>query len=112
MRKMGETKTADARILGGSEFVTKVIREADTRTEHQLCAKKDNVKLESEIKKICEKAAVSEKEMKSGSRRKEVSQTRNRLVVVLVKEYGITFAECARRLGVTTSAIAKILVRQ
>ena len=48
----------------------------------------------------------------SGSRLKEVSKLRRSLALQLVNEFGLSLAESARQLGVSTSAIAQILRRQ
>jgi len=50
-------------------------------------------------------------ELKGDSRRKEVSGIRNRIAIELVKGHGVALAEVARRVGVSTSAISKIIKR-
>ncbi|CAB1065960.1 hypothetical protein D1BOALGB6SA_10759 [Olavius sp. associated proteobacterium Delta 1] len=50
-------------------------------------------------------------ELTGGSRRKEVSGVRNRIAIELVKGHGVALAEVARRVGVSTSAISKIIKR-
>ena len=61
--------------------------------------------------KICKSEKVSIEELKGGIRRKEVSRVRGRIAIGLVKEHGVVLAEVARRLGVSTSAISKIIRR-
>lgn len=63
------------------------------------------------IEEICAKEKVSREAIASCSRRGQVSGTRGRLAKVLVKDVGLSMAECARQLGVTISAIALILKR-
>jgi predicted HTH domain antitoxin len=111
MRRKGESEAADARILGSGEFVTKVVQEADTGIKYQFLSKTDRERLTKQIRTFCKKEGMSEKELCSGSRRREVSKARAQLAVLLVKEHGVSLTECARQLGLTTSAIAKILVR-
>ena len=50
-------------------------------------------------------------ELKGGSRRKQISRVRARVAVGLVKTHGAALAEVARQLGVSTSAISKIIKR-
>jgi predicted transcriptional regulator len=57
------------------------------------------------------KADVSIEALRSGSRRKKVSQVRSQLAKKLVDERGLSLTEAGRHLGVTPSAIAKILYR-
>ena len=59
--------------------------------------------------KICKSEKISIEELKSGSRRKEVSKVRARIAIELVKHYGIALVEAASQLGVTTSATSKIM---
>jgi REP element-mobilizing transposase RayT len=70
-----------------------------------------NQKIDEFMSKICKDEKVSMKELKGGSRRKEISAVRNRIAIELVKRHGVALAEVARRVGVSTSAISKILRR-
>jgi predicted transcriptional regulator len=54
---------------------------------------------------------VSLTELRSGSRRGAIPALRADLSRKLVESYGITIAEAARQLGVSTSAISKSLAR-
>jgi predicted transcriptional regulator len=61
--------------------------------------------------KICKQEDINIKELKSGSRRGSISKVRSKLAIHIVEEYGLSFAETARQLGVSTSAISKIISR-
>lgn len=50
-------------------------------------------------------------ELQMGSRRNQISQARSELASQLIKDFGLPLAEVARQLGVSTSAISKILTR-
>jgi len=52
---------------------------------------------------------VNIKELNSGSRRRFVSEARRIIACRLVREYGIPLSEVARYLGVTTSAVSKMI---
>ena len=54
---------------------------------------------------------VSIEELVSGSRRKEVSGVRASIAIGLVKKHGVALAEVARRVGVSTAAVSKIIKR-
>jgi DNA-directed RNA polymerase specialized sigma subunit len=56
-------------------------------------------------------ALISNEELKGGSRRKQISRVRARIAVGLVKTHGAALAEVDRQLGVSTSAISKIIKR-
>ncbi len=111
MRREGESETSDARILGDGEFVDKILHEAESDVKSQFPAKADIKLLQKVIRQFCKTNKLTEEEIRSGSRRREISQARGRLVLKLVCDYGVSFAESARQLKVTTSAIAKIVSR-
>ena len=73
--------------------------------------KDQHQKINELIGNICKYEKVSIDELKAGSRRKEVSKVRMRIAIELVKTQGIALAEVARQLGVSTSAISKIIKR-
>ncbi len=99
------------RILGSGAFVERIIKEAEANIKYQLPVKKDDQKLDEYIAQICESKNVSIQELKAGSRRQKVSRVRAQVATGLVKHHGISLAEVARRVGVSTSAISKILNR-
>ena len=55
------------------------------------------------------KERVTIEELTSGSRRKDVSMVRAHVAIGLVKNYRVTLEEVARRVGVSTPAISKII---
>jgi REP element-mobilizing transposase RayT len=111
MRRSGERELSDDRILGSGAFVEQIIKEADAKIKYQLSVSEHHGNIGECITKVCKKEKVSIEELKAGSRRKQVSRARSRIVIELVKGHGIALAEVARQVGVSTSAISKILKR-
>jgi putative transposase len=99
----------DSRILGGRDFVTDILREADSKLKRQLKNEEREVMADCIIKKMCQEKGVKEEELKSGGQRRKVSEVRAKVSYHLCQELGIPMAEIARRLGVCTSAIAKAI---
>jgi len=97
--------------LGNGEFVERIIKEAEARIRYQLPVKERHERIDEFVDEICKSEQVSIEELKGGSRRKKVSRVRGRIAIGLVKEHGVALAEVARRLGVSTSAISKIIRR-
>ena len=56
-----------------------------------------------------EKAPVAM--LESGSRRPPLPKLRRAIALKLINEYGVSLAEAARRLGISTSGVAQILRR-
>jgi chromosomal replication initiation ATPase DnaA len=55
------------------------------KAENQLPVKEQDGKIEEYITKLCKNTKVSKKELRSGSRRKEVSGVRSLIAIELVK---------------------------
>ncbi len=111
LRRSGDRELCDDRILGSGEFVEQIIKEAEGKVKYQLPLKEQDQKIDGFITKLCKNAKVSKKELRSGSRRKEVSGVRAMIAIGLVKRHGVTLAEVARRMGVSTTAVSKIIKR-
>lgn len=109
LRSQGVKFDHDSRILGGRDFVTDILREADSKLKRQLKNEERQVLTDLIIKKMCHEKGVKEEELKSGGQRRKVSEVRAKVSYHLCHEWGIPMAEIARRLGVCTSAIAKAI---
>jgi hypothetical protein len=111
MRRSGDRELCDDRILGSGEFVELIIKEADAKIKYQLPAKEQDQKIDKFIAKLCKNKKVSIKELRSGSRRREISGVRALIAIGLVKKHGVALAEVARRVGVSTAAVSKMIKR-
>jgi REP element-mobilizing transposase RayT len=111
LRRTGERELSDERILGSGVFVEQIIKSAEAKVKYQLPVLDQSEKIDEFISKICKKEKVSIEELKGGSRRKKASRARARIAIGMVKTHGGSLAEVARQLGVSTSAISKILRR-
>jgi len=111
LRRIGEHELFDERILGSGEFVERVTREAELIKKHRFTFKDRQDKAVGATEAACNESGISIEALMSGSRRREVSQVRAELAKRLTVDYGLSFAEAARQLGITTSAIARIIYR-
>lgn len=112
LRRNKERILTDERILGSGDFVERVYREADEKMKYQLLAIERGKKVEELVQEVCRRKGVNIKELRMGSRRGYISKVRSQLADRLVEEYGLPLAETARQLGVSTSAISKVLQRK
>jgi predicted HTH domain antitoxin len=69
-------------------------------------------RIEDEIENQRRGKNVSADMLQSGSKRLPFPEIRRSITLKLVNEYGISMAETARRLGISTSAVAQILRRE
>jgi len=63
------------------------------------------------IDQECERSQTSPKELEGGSRRREVSALRIKIAKRGLDELGLSLAEIARHVGVSTSGIARAIKR-
>lgn len=109
MRKRKVRELYDERILGPGDFVERVIEEAEENFKRSLKNNLSPKGIESLIRRACEDVGILVEEIRSGSRRAIVSTVRSRLARELVRRRGMTMAETARQLGVSTPAISFLL---
>lgn len=112
MRQSGAEENSDERVLGSGEFVDRLLAEAEEKIKRQLPPRELARRVREIVEKACVGGKITRDVLLSGSRRHEASAVRAELSNVLVKEVGISMAECARQLGVTTSGVAQTLRRQ
>jgi hypothetical protein len=108
-RKHEEQELGDERVLGSGDFVERVLAEAEGRIKSQFAPRDGEKKFRELIEAVCRNEGINPREMRSGSRRRTVSVARAILARRLVEDDGIPLAEAARHLGVTTSAVSKML---
>jgi len=111
-RKQGKMALGDERILGGTDFVKAVLDEAEEEVRRQVGDGEIIELAQRDIEQSCAEAKLSLRQFHSGSRMKPVPEIRKKLAIRFVQEYGLSLAETARQLGVTTSAVYQILQKQ
>jgi putative transposase len=112
MRKTRERVSGDQRILGTGGFVERVLRETEEPMRHRFSPLGRSKRIEDILRGECRKGQIEFEELRMGSRRGEIPRVRSEIVQRLVKEIGMSLAEAARLVGVSTSAISKILQRR
>lgn len=111
MRKSGVKEAGDERILGSGDFASKLIEKAEGKVKHQLQPEDLEKKINQEITRHCRKEKISPDLLRSGSRVSPLPKLRKAIALTLVKKYGVSLAETARRLGISTSGVAQIVRR-
>jgi uncharacterized protein YllA (UPF0747 family) len=111
MRKSGVKEESDDRILGSGEFVSEVISQAEDKVKYQLSAEYMQKSIKEEIERRCKKEKITHAMLRSGSRRKPLPKIRRDITLKLINDYGVSLAETARQLGISTSGVAQIVRR-
>jgi putative transposase len=112
MRRLGVREKSDERILGSGDFIEQLIEHSDRTSREQFSDQERIQRVALLVEKVCKKEKVSVEALRAGSRRQNVSKLRAQLAKKLVEECGFLLVEAGRHLGVSPSAVAKILSRQ
>ena len=105
LRRKGMQSAYDDRILGSSDFVSELLREAEAKEKETLRLAGEVTDLDSLAKEIVKREGVEETALRSGSRRVEAVRARKLFCQLAVKKLRYYGAEVARYLGMTTSAV-------
>ena len=108
LRRRGIPISSDERMLGSSEFIERVLADANQREKDTLRLSREIPNLGEFAKKISERQNIKEAELLSGSRKKRVAEARKIFCQVVVKKAGYSGAEVARFLGISTSAVNRL----
>lgn len=112
LRKSRERISGDQRILGAGDFVERLLRESEEPWRDRFSPVERSKRIETILKEACQKGKIELEELRMGSRRGEIPRVRSEIGQQLVKQIGMSLAEVARLLGVSTSAISKMLQRR
>jgi hypothetical protein len=112
LRRIGQMEKTDTRILGTGAFVEQILSETDTIKKYRLTNSDREADAVDLIRQNCQAADIHVPALTGGSRQHHVCKVRHALARRLTAQLGLSFAETARLLGVTTSAVAKIHMRR
>lgn len=109
LREKAQVIEHDSRILGNGDFVTRILAEAEKGLRRQIYTKEKKEIISKVIGAHCEKEGIRENEILQGGQRRKTAQARAKIAFQLNRDWGISLAEIARNLGVSTSAIANAI---
>ena len=112
LRRKRRRAISDERILGSSEFVEKIITEAEQKEQETLRLSSKISDLDSLARMVSVREGIDEKELRSGSKKRELVRARRLFCQLAVRKMGYSGAEVARFLGVTTSAVNRSAASQ
>ncbi|MCX6178326.1 MAG: transposase [Chlorobiales bacterium] len=108
-RKQGSRVLGDARILGSNNFVLSMLDKADEHILSQIPMVEIMQNVQEDIQQVCKRTGITVLQFRSGGRIKPLPALRKELASKFVNEYGLSLAESARQLGITTSAVYQLL---
>ncbi len=111
-RRKGMKVASDERILGGDEFIQRLMSEAEEREKETLRLLRKVPDLPNLARTIVKGEEIAESELRSGNRKREVVRARRLFCQLAVGKMGYPGAEVARFLGVTTSSVNRLVASE
>jgi REP element-mobilizing transposase RayT len=111
-RKQGTKVLGDERILGSNDFVLSMLNKADEHILSQTPMVEIMQNVQEDIQQACKRTGITVLRFRSGGRIKPLPALRKELASKFVNEYGLSLAESARQLGITTSAVYQLLKKR
>ena len=111
VRATGMRVMGDERILGSSDFVEKVLKQANEDYERKTLALAKGLDLKTLIEAVAEHFEIDSDIIKSSSRQRTIAKARSVICCLAVDLLMIHGAEVARHLNLSTSAVSKLASR-
>jgi len=105
LRRKGMQGVHDDRILGSSDFVSGLLREAEGKEKDSLRLSSKRSSLDSLAREIIKREGVEERALRGGSSSSKTVRARRLFCQLAVKKLNYYGAEVARYLGMTTSSV-------
>jgi putative transposase len=106
-KRKGMALESDERILGGSEFIRQILEESTEEDNAQLKVRRTTKSISDIITEQSVETGIGQRELRSGSRRRKISQARAVIARRCVEKLGMAYADIARVLGVSTSGVRR-----
>jgi REP element-mobilizing transposase RayT len=111
LRRRSDWVKSDERILGDSDFVTRVLRHANEQMETRCRLKSEGLELDDVAHRVAQVMGLSLEKVWEDSRRPQTVQARSLLSYWASRELGVSMTDIAKRLGLTQPAVS-IAVRR
>lgn len=110
-RKQGLRIKADERILGSSDFVAAVLKQADEALETRTKFEARGHDVQSLLSAVGVYYKIEPEELRSGSRQRSIAQARSVVCYIAVRQLGMSCREVSRELKISPSAVSNAVVR-
>jgi len=111
MRRAGAGMKGDERILGDSDFVLKVLAEAEEQWARQHRRRAAGVDLEQVVRRVTELLGVSAADVWAPGKLRQRVQARSLMCYWAVRELGYSMTAVARKVGISAAAVSQSVAR-
>jgi hypothetical protein len=106
-RDTGVRIKGDERLLGSSDFVERVLRQANEQLEERYRLQVTAVRLPALIDKVARYYKIDPENLKSASKERPVTEARRALCYIAVRKLGYKCAEVSRAMGISAVTVSK-----
>lgn len=100
------------RILGGDEFVQRLLREAEEREKETMRLTRKVPDLATLVRRFAEAGGIEDSVLRSDMRGRKILKVRRMFCQMAVQKMGYPGVEVARFLGVTISSVNQLAVSE
>jgi len=107
LRDIGVRIKGDERLLGSSDFVERVLKQADEQFEEKYRLQSYVIELPSLIKKVAQYYKISSANLTSASKIRTVTAARRVLCYIAVRKLGYKCSDVAKSMGISAATVSK-----
>jgi len=111
LRLAGEHFKSDERILGDSDFVTKVLKQASEKMARKYDLVAKGYGFETALEKVSENFGITGDQLLTPSKKPQRVMARSVLAYWAVRELELTATEVGKRMGISQSAVSRAVQR-
>lgn len=111
LRRGREGYASHERILGGTEFVERVLREVERETAQRAQATRREIDVPTLIRRVCQPGGVTPEGLVGGGRLRALSRVREGVAFLWIEHLGRSGRQLAHPLGITPESVYKAAQR-
>ena len=106
-RDLGIRIKGDERLLGSSDFVEKVLKQADKQLEEKYRLQVSVISLQGLVEKVARYYKINPKNLKSASKERHITQARRVLCYIAVRKLGYKCSDVSKSMGISAVTVSK-----
>jgi len=106
-RDLGIRIKGDERLLGSSDFVEKVLKQADEQLEEKYRLQVNVISLQGLVEKVARYYKIDPKNLKSVSKERRITEARRVLSYIAVRKLGYKCSDVSKAMGISAVTVSK-----
>jgi chromosomal replication initiation ATPase DnaA len=106
-RDLGIRMKGDERLLGSSEFVEKVLKQANEQLEEKYRLQVSVIRLQELVEKVACYYKIDPKNLKSASKERPITKARRVLCYIAVRKLGYKCSDVSKAMGISGATVSK-----